>query len=298
MRAAAALMLFASVAWGAPKKAPQRVIFHTIAGDLVFALYPETAPRTVAQFLDLVRHGVYDTCHFRRLEPGFVLQTGIAEDRVIPLSLLQREMIRKLPAEYAADIRHRRGSLSMARPDNDPDGAETSFSILLGNAPHLDGKYTIFGEVESGVEVLGELEKVPFDSNHTPKIRLNVNYAEVVETPAALQAKVLARAIPIEAGLREMERQLAFKGSLAWVGLAVVLLVLVLSSAIAAVLGRGLRPVLFLNALVGGFVLFLYLAPLAGNRPWLATAVFLGSALLFRALSFFESPGPPKAIAQ
>ena len=131
-------LAFAAVgATASPEKAVPRVIFHTIAGDLVFALYPTVAPRTVEQFLTLNRAGVYDTTHFRRLEPGFVLQTGTAEDRTIPLNITQKALIHKLPCECAPGVRHRRGVLSLARPDDDPNGGETSFSILLGDAPHL-----------------------------------------------------------------------------------------------------------------------------------------------------------------
>src|SRR5262249_17962019 len=140
-----AVVAFATTAVASPEKAGPRVIFHTVAGDLVFALYPKAAPETVEQFLLLTRNGVYDTTHFRRLEPGFVLQTGIADDRTTPLSPWQRELIHKLHGEYGADVRHKRGVLSLARPDNDPDGGETSFSILLRDAPHMDGKYTVFG---------------------------------------------------------------------------------------------------------------------------------------------------------
>lgn len=281
---------FATVAAGAsPEKAVPRVIFHTIAGDLVFALYPKVAPKTVEQFLKLNRSGVYDTTHFHRLEPGFVLQVGIADDRIVPLNVTQKDLIHKLPGEYAPEVRHKRGVLSLARPDNDPDGGGPSFSILLGDAPHLDGKYTIFGELESGTDVLEALERVPVN-NGTPTLRLTINYGEVAETPEAIRDKVLRRAIPLEAGMRGMQWHLSSANLSTWSGLAVILALLVLTAAAAAVWGRGLRPVLLLNALIGGFTLFLYLTPLSAGRPWLATAIFLGSAVLFRALSFFESP--------
>jgi cyclophilin family peptidyl-prolyl cis-trans isomerase len=291
-----AFAAFATVAAASPERAGPRVIFHTLAGDLVFALYPKVAPETVEQFLELTRNGVYDTAHFRRLEPGFVLQTGAAHDRITPLTSRQESLIRKLRGEYGTEVRHRRGVLSLARPDSDPDGGVTSFSILLGDAPQLDGKYTVFGELESGADVLEALERVPVN-NGRPALRLTINYGEVVETPEALRSKALIAAIPLAAEMPAPQRLWSPSRPAAGTGLIVVLALLALTTTAAALSGKGLRPVLFLSALIGGFTLFLYLTPLSAGRPWLATAIFLGSAVLFRALSFFERPSrsPSKA---
>ena len=279
-----------------PEKAVSRVIFHTVGGDLVFALYPKVAPRTVEQFLTLNRHGVYDTGHFRRLEPGFVLQTGTADDRTTPLDALQRDLIKKLPGEYSSEMRHKRGVLSLARPDDDPNGGETSFSIVLGDAPHLDGRYTVFGELESGADVLEALEKVPV-TNGKPALRLTISSAEVAETPEALHGKALRHALPLAVGSPGAQQPLSFSNWLAWRGLPVIFALLGLTTLVAVMWGRGLRPVLFLNALIGGFALFLYLTPFSAGRPWLGGAILLGLAALFRAMSFFESPprNPSKA---
>jgi cyclophilin family peptidyl-prolyl cis-trans isomerase len=284
-----AIVFGASAAVASPEKAAPRVIFHTIGGDLVFALYSKVAAKTVEQFLALNRNGVYDTGHFRRLEPGFVLQTGTANDRIIPLNAAQRELIHKLPGEYAPEVRHKRGVLSLARPDDDPNGGGTSFSILLGDAPHLDGKYTVFGELESGADVLEALERVPV-TNGRPALRLTISSAEVAETPEALRGKVLRRALPLAIGFPGAGRPLSFSSWSDWKGLPVIFGLLALTTMAAAFWGRGLRPVLFLNALIGGFALFLYLTPFSAGRPWLAGAILLGVAVLFRAMSMFESP--------
>ena len=76
-----------------PRKGPERVVFNTPAGDLVFALYPDVAPANVRQFLTLVEQGVYDSTRFGRLEPGFVLQLFMAEDRRVTLSDSQRALL-------------------------------------------------------------------------------------------------------------------------------------------------------------------------------------------------------------
>jgi cyclophilin family peptidyl-prolyl cis-trans isomerase len=286
---AVAFAAFATTAAASPDTAGPRVIFHTIAGDLVFALYPTVAPKTVEQFLELTRNGVYDTAHFRRLEPGFVLQTGIADDRTTPLTTRQKDSIRTLRGEYGTGVRHTRGVLSLARPDDDPDGGTTSFSILLGDAPHLDGKYTIFGELERGADVLEALERVPVH-NGRPILRLTIESAEVAEPPEAFRGKVLKRAVPLATGLPSSPGRSSFRSPAAGTGLIVIVAVLGLATAAAALSGKGLRPVLFLSALTGGFALFVYLTPLSVGRPWLAAGIFLGCAGLFRALSFFERP--------
>ena len=111
----------------------------------------------MAQFLRLARAGVYDSVYFYRVEQGFVAQTATADDREVPLTAAQRAIIRPIPLE-ASPVRHTRGVLSLAHGD-DPNSGETSFSILLADAPHLDGKYTIFGRLEGGDAALRALEE-------------------------------------------------------------------------------------------------------------------------------------------
>ncbi len=161
--------------------ATQRLLLHTVGGDILLCLYPEVAPETVSQLIALVKSGCFDTTHFSRLEPGFVLQTSVAQDRLIPLSEEQRKLIRPIKGEFSKQLKHRKGVLSMGRADGRPDSAESSFSILLGNAPHLDGQYTIFGHVEAGMEVVERLAQMPRqpDSNK-PETRLTILRAEVI----------------------------------------------------------------------------------------------------------------------
>lgn len=157
------------------------MIIRTTAGDMGFKLLPDVAPNTVAQFAKLVRSGLFDGVRFARLEPGFVLQAGVAEDRSTPLTDHQRMMIAPMALE-AGSIHHARGALSMARRDGEPDSAETSFSIVLGDAPHLDGQYTLFGQLEVGWDVLSALEKAPRKENSTePAVRIEIVKAEMVD---------------------------------------------------------------------------------------------------------------------
>ncbi len=161
--------------------AKEFLLFHTVGGDILFALYPDVAPATVKQFLKLARLGVFDNTHFSRLEPRFVLQTSVAQDRLVPLTAEQKQAIHPLPGEFSKTLKHRRGMISMGRDDGKPDSAETSFSIMLGDAPHLDGQYTIFGHVEAGLDVVARLEEMPRveGANH-PVTRLTILSAHVV----------------------------------------------------------------------------------------------------------------------
>ncbi len=164
----------------------ERLVLHTPLGNMTFKLFSDIAPQTVEQVLRLVRAGAYDSVRIFRVEPGFVAQVSTAQDRLTPLTNEQQALLRKLPAEFST-LRHHRGILSMAREDNDVNSAESSFSILLGDAPHLDGKYTIFGKLESGSDVLSAIEKAPRHGN-APDTRVNILKAEVIGPDSAQEA--------------------------------------------------------------------------------------------------------------
>jgi cyclophilin family peptidyl-prolyl cis-trans isomerase len=273
----------------APKKAPQRVVFNTPAGDIVFALYPDVAPRHVRQFLNFVEQGVYDSTKFGRLEPGFVLQLFTAEDRRVPLTDQQRALLRPIKAEFS-DLPHRRGILSMARLDKDVNSACSSFSILLGPAPHLDGQYTIFGEVERGMDVVDELCKVPVDGNR-PRVPLEVRKAIVVPTAAQLGELSLVQAHPVD--LSEASPSMsAGAGSPA---LAAGLALIVACGAVSFALANRLPPrivmsLVLVNVLIGSFLLLILLTPVAQTSSLIAIAVFAGMLGTFKMMSRFENP--------
>lgn len=131
---------------------PRKVTVQTSAGQLTFILIPQWAPQTVTQMAKLFRYHAFDGTEIARYEPGFVFQISPAESKApgrMPLPLSTRNLIRRIPLEVdlqqSGKVKHQLGALSMAHYDNDPSSNTTSFSILLGNAPHLDKKYTIFG---------------------------------------------------------------------------------------------------------------------------------------------------------
>ena len=294
-RAAFVLALFlvrpCPAAQTSPRVADERVLLHTNAGDIVLALYPDAAPRHVAQILKLVRLGAYDTTHFLRVIPGFLVQIADVTDRPAPLNEAQAAAIHPLKAEFNR-LHHENGVLSMSRDDANPDSALTSFSILLGEWPQGDGRYTIFGRVQEGMEVVDEFLKVPRDDDDQPKTRLEVLSAEVL-TAAELAKRPLAAARPVAASPAEeqaAERDLEAERSKALVAALVVMVLLGLGAYVAAVRFPRAAPTMnLINILVGVFFLFAALTPNAYRSRALSIAIFLGILATFRLMSSFES---------
>lgn len=138
-----------------------RVVFQTNHGDIEFGFLPTVAPQTVEHIFKLVRLGCYNTNHFFRVDKGFVAQVAdVVGGRTAPMNEEQRKEAEKTVVGEFSDVKHVRGILSMGRYA-DPNSASSSFSILLGDAPHLDGQYAIFGRVTKGDETLKYLEQLP-----------------------------------------------------------------------------------------------------------------------------------------
>jgi cyclophilin family peptidyl-prolyl cis-trans isomerase len=184
-----------------PPVGDERILFHLNRGDLVVGLFDTVAPKHAAQIRKLVRLGVYDTTTIFRVEPGFVAQVTNVQNRLTPLSAAQREAIQKIPAEFSK-LLHRPGMLSMARDDKSVDSAETSFSFMLGRAPELDGKYTIFGQVEWGAPLLTMIAREPRDDQNRPFNRIVIERAEIktaAEIAQLRSSKKLRAPIPLSA---------------------------------------------------------------------------------------------------
>ncbi|TKY69703.1 Peptidyl-prolyl cis-trans isomerase CYP23 [Spatholobus suberectus] len=144
-----------------PELGSTRVVFQTNYGDIEFGFFPTVAPKTVDHIFKLVRLGGYNTNHFFRVDKGFVAQVAdVMGGRSAPMNEEQKREAKKTVVGEFSEVKHVRGILSMGRYD-DPDSASSSFSILLGDAPHLDGKYAIFGRVTKGDETLTKLEQLP-----------------------------------------------------------------------------------------------------------------------------------------
>ena len=154
-----------------------RALLDTTHGRIAIDLYPDRAPNHVRSFLRLVDTGVYDGVAFHRVVSGFVIQSGHLPTRSAPLTDRQQRFVQNLEPEFN-DTRHVRGVVSMARLD-DPASASTSFFIVTGTAPELDGQYTAFGVVSEGMDVVEAIEAEPTDGE-TPVSRIEIVSAEVV----------------------------------------------------------------------------------------------------------------------
>ncbi len=114
-------------------------------GSVYIELYPSKAPMHVQRILDLVNDGFFDALSFHRVIDGFIAQTGDPNG-----DGTGRSKFPNLEPEFN-DIKHVRGVVSMARA-SDPASANSQFFIMLGDAPHLDGNYTVFGKIIKGME--------------------------------------------------------------------------------------------------------------------------------------------------
>jgi peptidylprolyl isomerase len=126
-------------------------------GRVVIELRPDLAPKTVSRMKELTRQHFFDGVVFHRVISGFMAQTGD------PTGTGYGGSGQSLPAEFS-DAHHVRGTVSMARAQ-DPNSADSQFFIMLGSAPDLDGKYTIFGQVVSGMEYVDKIKKGDPDRN-------------------------------------------------------------------------------------------------------------------------------------
>ena len=153
------------------------VTLKTTLGSIKIKMEPDWASNHVRNFLKLVSTGWYNGTAFHRLAKGFVLQGGMGDTRTGSPAHPADRWVRPLKGEFRDDLKHDRGIVSMAHAD-DPDSATTSFFLVLGAAPHLDGKYTAFGRVVAGMEVLDAFEKEEVDGE-TPRRRLELIEATI-----------------------------------------------------------------------------------------------------------------------
>ena len=124
-------------------------------GVIKAELYPEIAPNTVRNFVDLINRGFYDGLIFHRVIPGFMIQGGCPEGTGMggPGYSIKGEFTSN---GFKNTLKHTKGVLSMARAMH-PDSAGSQFFIMVADAPHLDGQYASFGKVIEGMEVADKI---------------------------------------------------------------------------------------------------------------------------------------------
>jgi len=151
----------------------QRAVIHTKFGDITLKFFPEVAPNHVNNFMELAQKGFYNGTTFHRVVPKFVIQGGDPNTKNPDRS---KHGMGGPGYNVKAEFNnkpHKRGILSMARSAH-PDSAGSQFFICVADAPFLDGKYTVFGEVVTGMEVVDKIVAQPRDGNDNPKDRIEM----------------------------------------------------------------------------------------------------------------------------
>ena len=142
-------------------------------------LYPETAPITVENFLDLVKKGFYNGLTFHRMISGFMIQGGDPDGNGMggPGHSIKGEF-----KSNGVDnpLKHEKGVISMAR-SMDPNSAGSQFFIMHEAAPHLDGQYAAFGKVIEGLDVVDEIASVETGFQDAPVDKVIMEKVEVEE---------------------------------------------------------------------------------------------------------------------
>lgn len=158
LAAAAALALTAGAAFADPKLVIE--VDGEAKGNVVINLRPDLAPAHVEQIVALAKAGEYDGVAFHRVIEGFMAQTGDVEfgkgDNLARAGTGGSSRP-DLKAEFT-DATFNRGVLGMARSSN-PDSANSQFFIMFAPAPHLNGQYTVVGEVVEGMEVVDAIKR-------------------------------------------------------------------------------------------------------------------------------------------
>ena len=154
------------------KMGAQCVTLDTELGAIEIAMMPEVAPEAVRNFLNLSATGALDTTTFSRVVKDFVIQGGNLSTSEKWNADLARRMSHHLPDEPGI-VKHVRGIVSMARTD-EPNSATTHFFILVGPGPHLDSKFSAFGTVTKGMDVVDAINHAPADGEKPDKpVKIN-----------------------------------------------------------------------------------------------------------------------------
>ena len=160
-------------------------VIKTSAGEMTVEFWSDVAPKTVENFKTLAKKGFYDGTAFHRIIKGFMIQGGdpLTKDPTAEARWGTGDPGYKIKAEFN-DRPHVKGVLSMARSAN-PDSAGSQFFICLDAASHLDRKYTAFGKVTKGMDVLEAIGNTPVGASASgepskPQKRIEVQSVKIV----------------------------------------------------------------------------------------------------------------------
>ena len=167
------------------KLAVMEIKFGGARETVMFELYPQDAPMTVSNFLDNVEADAYNGLAFHRAVEGFIVQTGdpLTSDE----GARERWGTGGEGKTVQAEIKrpHRKGVVAMGRKSDKVNPSKRSngyqFYFAIGHYGSLDGKYTVFGQVVSGLEVLERISKMPVDSNDCPIARIEIDSIKIID---------------------------------------------------------------------------------------------------------------------
>jgi len=161
------------------KMSETSAVIETKFANIEIRLFPEVAPNHVHNFMELAKKGFYDGTTFHRVIPGFMIQGGDPNSKNPDRSKHgYGGPGYNLKAEFN-EKPHKRGTLSMAR-SQDPDSAGSQFFICVADAPRLNGMYSVFGEVVSGMDVADKIVGQPRDKRDNPNDRIEIK-VKIVE---------------------------------------------------------------------------------------------------------------------
>lgn len=175
------------------KIAVMDVAFGGMRETVMIELFPNDAPQTVANFINHCDSGLYNGLAFHRAIEGFLVQTGdpLTSDESAREKWGTGGEDKTIPAEIKRS--HRVGAVAMARRGDkvNPQRRSNSsqFYVTLGNYGALEGKYTVFGQVVSGLDVMKRISIMPVDSNDCPIARIEVKSIKVIDQKGPMQVQ-------------------------------------------------------------------------------------------------------------
>ena len=148
-------LLVLTIGFSITAQAEETATIHTNHGDMTMVFFSEDAPKTVANFKRLVAAGWYDGKSFYRVVKGHVIQAGSASDE-------DPETLNGTVVAEFNDNPHIKGAVGLARSE-DPDSGSTEIYICHEARPHLDGRYTVFGQLVDGLDTLDRIAELPVE---------------------------------------------------------------------------------------------------------------------------------------
>ncbi len=155
-------------------------IFETNQGEFMILPLPQAAPKTVRQIKDLIQRGFYDGLAFHHVESDRMIQGGDINSRDDDPS---NDGIGDpgFTVEPEFNAPNLMGSVGLAHPPGEPDKANSQFYILLEDRPQLNGRFTVFGVVVEGMDVIRKISRIPTDDSGQPSERIEIKHVYVDE---------------------------------------------------------------------------------------------------------------------